>query len=51
MEVERVYEKIIVNDFALWMVERIVEDIPGIEQSEDVAIECKGIAELKFSLN
>jgi hypothetical protein len=48
---ERIYDTKIVQNCPLWLVELIIEKDPLINQSQDIGLEFKGIAELKFSLN
>jgi hypothetical protein len=48
---QRVYDSEIVEGLPLWLISLMIENDPLINQSEDIALEYKGIAELKFSLN
>lgn len=47
----RVYETEIVGQYAMWLIEKLVDNDPLMKQSADLALECKDFVELKFSMN
>ena len=49
--ISRVYDRQIVSEFSPFMIEKMVVLNPLIEDAGDVALEFKGLVELKWSLN
>ena len=48
---KRVYDVELVGDYAVWLIEKLVEIDPIMSQSADLGLEEKGDVKLKFSIN